>query len=88
MSRLKKFEHDPRIHNPVAIAAKDYEEDEIEAIISHTGDPRQKAGMDFLVRWLGYDESEDLWLPWSELRLNTVLHAYLRVNGMENIIPK
>jgi len=88
VSRLKKFEHDPIIHNPLAIAAKDYEEDEIESIISHTGDPRRKASMEFLVRWLGYDESEDLWLPWSELRLNTVLHAYLRANGMENIIPK
>ena len=44
--------------------------------------------MDFLVRWLGYDETEDLWLPWSALRNNTVLHQYLRDNNMEKLIPK
>ena len=88
ISRLKEFEYDPLHHDPLAIAAKDNEEDEIESIIRHTGDPRRKTSMDFLVRWKGYDESEDLWLPWSELRTNNALHTYLRQNGMEKLIPK
>ena len=88
ISRLKEFEYDPLHHDPLAIAAKDNEEDEVESIIRHTGDPKRKTSMDFLVRWKGYDESEDLWLPWSELRTNNALHTYLRQNGMEKLIPK
>ena len=76
VTRLKKFEHDPARHIPLEIAAKDYEEDEVEKIIRHTGDPKRKSSLDFLVRWLGYDESEDLWLPWSALRNNVALHTY------------
>ena len=68
ISRLKRFEYDPIHVDPMAIAAKDYEEDEVEAIIEHRGNPKCKSGMDFLVRWLGYDETEILWLPWSSLR--------------------
>ena len=66
---MKAFEHDPKRTDPLAIiAAKDYEEFEIESIISHSGNPKRKSDMEFQVRWLGYDESEDLWLPWSEVR--------------------
>ena len=88
ISRLKRFEYDPLHVDPLAIAAKDYEEDEVEAILEHRGNPKRKSDMDFLVRWLGFDETEDLWLPWSSLRNNTVLHQYLRDNNMEKLIPK
>jgi len=37
---------------------------------------------------LGYVASEDLWLPWSSLRTNTVLHQYLRDHNMAKLIPK
>ena len=88
VSRIKKFEHDPRFVDPLAIAAKDYEEDEVELILEHRGSPKRKSDMDFLVRWLGFDASEDLWLPWSSLRTNTVLHQYLRDHNMAKLIPK
>ena len=88
VKRLTKFHYDKDRTNPLAIAAKDSEEDEIEAIINHTGDPKRKTSMDFLVRWAGYDESEDLWLPWGEVQSTVQLHAYLRANGMTKLIPK
>ena len=88
VTRLKKFEHDPVRVDLQAVAAKDYGESEVESIIAHTGDPERKSTMDFLVRWAGYDESEDLWLPWSELRLVPALHEYLRANGMERLVLK
>jgi hypothetical protein len=88
VSRLKRFELDTSRHNPLAIASKDYEEEPVEAILAHTGNPKRKTSMDFLVRWLGYDESEDLWLPWSALLNNAVLHEYLKANNMEKLIPK
>jgi hypothetical protein len=88
VSRLKHFDYEPLIDNPTAIAAKDYEEDEVECILSHYGDPKRKSSMDFLVRWLGFDASQDLWLPWSALHNNVKLHQYLRDNGMAKLIPK
>ena len=88
VSRLKHFDFEPLIDNPTAIAAKDYEEDEVECILSHYGDPKRKTSMDFLVRWTGFDESQDLWLPWSALHSNVKLHQYLRDNGMVKLIPK
>ena len=88
VSRLKHFDYEPQIDDPTAIAAKDYEEDEVESILAHQGDPRRKSSLDFLVRWTGFDESEDLWLPWSALRDNVILHQYLRDNGMAKLIPK
>ena len=75
VSWLKHFDFEPLIDNPTAIAAKDYEEDEVECILSHHGDP----SMDFLVRWTGFDESQDLWLPWSALHNNVKLQLYLEI---------
>ena len=85
---MKVFEHDPKRTDPLAIAARDNEEFEIDFIVSHSGNPKRKSDMDFLVRWLGYDASEDLWLPWSQVRNVPALHTYLRENGMTKLIPK
>jgi len=88
VSRLKRFEHDAERVDPLQIAAKDNEEDEVDSILSHVRDPQRKSSMDFLVKWTGYDDSENLWLPWSELRLNPKLHTYLREQNLEKLIPK
>ena len=88
VSRLKRFEHDTLRVDPLHVAAKDNEEDEVDAVLAHSGDPKRKSTMDFLVRWTGYTDSENLWLPWAELRLNPKLHQYLRDNGMERLVPK
>ena len=87
-SRLKQFYYDDSHIDPLYVAAKDYEEDEVETIISHSGDPKRKASMDFLVCWKSYDESEDLWIPWHELMHNPKLHEYLIANKMKSLIPK
>jgi transposase InsO family protein len=87
ISRISPFYHDPIKDDPFAIAAKDLDEEQVEKIVDHT-DVAQKSKMDFLVRWAGYDESHDLWLPWSQLRDNVKLHKYLFDNGMEHWIPK
>ena len=57
VTRMKTFEHDPKRTDPLAIAARDNEEFEIDFIVSHSGNPKRKSDMDFLVRWIGYDES-------------------------------
>ena len=74
--------------DPLAIAARDNDELEVESIINHFGDPKRKSKMDFHVRWAGFDANDDLWLPWREVYNLPALHTYLRANNMENLIPK
>jgi hypothetical protein len=87
ISRLTPFYFDPIRDDPHEIARKDNDEEEVEKIVDHT-DVQQKSKMDFKVRWKGYNESHDLWLPWKQLRDNPKLHKYLFDNGMESWIPK
>jgi hypothetical protein len=63
---------------------------EIEAIIDHRGDARYRTQIEFLVRWKGYDASEELWLPYSELRDSDALHRYLLAQPtrlMQKLVP-
>ena len=85
---LKSYNYDPRMGNPQRIAAKDNEEDEIGSILNHAGNIKKLRTLDFLVHWKDQDDSEDLWLPWKELRLSPILHEYLKNHGMRKLIPK
>ena len=87
ISRIKPFYYDELKVDPFEVAAKDLDEETIETIVDHTTH-RLKSRMDFKVRWLGYDERHDLWLPWNKLRDNTMLHKYLFHNGMAKLIPR
>lgn len=87
ISRIKPFYYDELKVDPFEIAAKDLDEETVEKIVDHTTH-RLKSRMEFKVRWLGYDERHDLWLPWNQLRDNTLLHKYLFENGMKKLIPR
>jgi len=87
VKRLKAFDYDPEMDNPLKLAAADYDEFIIERVLEHTGDPKRKSSLDFLVKWLGYDDSHNLWIPWKEARLNAKVHEYLRNEGLERLIP-
>lgn len=52
----------------------------------HRGNRNDKTNMEFKVRWAGYDESEDSWEPWKELRNTIELHEYLRTHNMKSLI--
>ena len=88
VKRLQPFYYNSLVDNPQDIAAKDYQEFRVERVLKHSGDARRKSSMDFLVRWQGYDETEDLWLPWKELRDNIKLHDHLRSAGLQRLLPK
>ena len=49
---------------PAPVAIDDETEYIVNRIVRHQGRPRR---YQYLVRWAGYDESEDMWLPESEL---------------------
>ena len=46
------------------VAIDDKTEYVVDRIVRHRGRPRH---YQYLVRWAGYNESEDMWLPESEL---------------------
>jgi hypothetical protein len=68
---------------PVDVALKDNGEFRVESILRHNGDPKRKSELDFLVKWMGYDDTHNMWLPWSSLRNNPILH-----NGLQKLIPR
>jgi len=60
---------------------------DVMAILGHTGKPKKKTKMQFKVRWKGYDDSHDSWLPWKDLKNNWVLHQYLHIHNLGRLIP-
>jgi hypothetical protein len=89
--RLRPFRYDPTRVDPKEVAAADDSVFYVEAIRDHLpkGYKRPRKGdLKFLVKWFGYDETENTWEPWSELTRNTIVHAYCRANGMTGVVSK
>ena len=87
-SQIKPFRFDPAKRSPTDIARRDYMEFFIEKIISHRGDKKSPSTMQFLVKWLNYDDTHNTWEPWKSLRMTDQLHDYLRLQKMKSVIPK
>lgn len=85
ISRLVPYYKDG-IHSPEAIANKDKGFFEVEKVISHKGTTRND--LQFLVKWLGYDNSENSYVAFTELKNNALLHKYLLKKKMGRFIPK
>ena len=88
ITQLRPFNHDPERVNLQDVASRDKKEFIIDHIVSHIGDFKRKSTLQFLVKWLGYDESENTYEPWKQLRNTEQLHAYLIRSGLQNQIPK
>jgi hypothetical protein len=85
---IKPFHFDPLNTNPVDVARKDYLEFFIEAIFNHSGTKKSKEGhLKFYIKWLGYNDDQNTWEPYSNIRDMTVCHDYLISHGMSNHIP-
>jgi Chromo (CHRromatin Organisation MOdifier) domain len=68
-------------------ARRDYMEFFVETIIDHRGNIKRKTDLEFLVGWLGYDDRDNSWEPYSNLRDTGKLHDYLTQNNMRQLIP-
>ena len=88
VKRLRKFDYYAETTCPTSVALRDRQETVVGEILRHSGDPKRISTLDFLVRWQGFDDKENLWVPWKELRNNPILHQYLRDHGMKTKIPK
>jgi transposase InsO family protein len=88
LARLHPYHFDPHHLTPRDAAMRDVLTlFEVEAVLEHHGDRNVRSTLDFLVKFHGYDEEHNLWLPYHELRDNRHLHAYLIQNRMRSLIP-
>ena len=71
------------------VVAADRSEFLVDFVLDHLPKDRpsgHRRELRFKIRWVGYGLEHDSWEPWSELRANDRVHAYMRANGMGNII--
>ena len=87
VSDLKPFVYDPAVTTPLDVARRDYMEFFVETIIDHRGNVKRKTDLEFLVSWLGYDDRDNSWEPYSYLRDTGKLHDYLTQKNMRQLIP-
>ena len=42
--------------------------------------------LDFLVKWAGYDDIYNRWLPWEEVRNTKQLQKYLKEQNLKHLL--
>jgi hypothetical protein len=92
VTALKQCHFDATGWTPLNIAALDTGGGLIDKILRHEGEdirPEKKyqpskKDLRFEVKWIGCDDSENLWIPWKELLGTTALRAYLTSIGKES----
>ena len=89
VKRLRAFVFDKTRIDPATVVAADRSEFLVDYVLDHLpkeNPSRRRRELRFKIRWVGYGLLYDTWEPWSELRANDRVHAYMRANGMGNII--
>ena len=88
LARLHPYHVNPLHTSPRDAAMRDVLRlFEVESVLDHRGDGKLRSEMDFLVKFKGYAEEYNLWLPYCELRDNRHLHVYLIHKRMRSLIP-
>ena len=83
ISRLKLFQSGISVTEMKELAARDSDEFVVEFIVDHRNKGLGKkkflkSDLEFKVRWLGYDECDDSWIPYSEAKDLEALDLYLK----------
>ena len=48
----------------------------------------RSSDIEFLIKWRGFGNKWNTWEPYSNVRLNEVVHEYLRNNKLKRFIPR
>jgi len=89
---LQPFEYDPSFINPVEIARHANGEYVVDKILDIRGNRNKKnrflrTNLELLIRWSGYDESNDSWEPYSEIRKTNKFIEFCNQNNFKDLIP-
>ena len=76
--------------NLIDIASRDRNEFIVEKIIDIRGNSAENhlSKIELLVKWAGYEDSDNTWEPFTNLRNNEKLHEFLRNEKLIHLIPK
>jgi transposase InsO family protein len=90
ISCLKTFVYDPTNVNPYEIALQDSGDRLLQTVLNHRGHTRRVHTLEFLVRYYSDNPNNivEQWEPYHKIVNNVVLHQYLQLHGMKNLIPK
>jgi hypothetical protein len=88
VTRLLPFTYDPQRTDPFDVAAKEQREYLVAEILDHRGDLKRKSTLEFLVRFTGYDDTFNEWLPWANLYNVDALHDYLYSKHLYGLVPR
>ena len=92
-AHIHPFVVDTNQVNPTDVAKQASQEFVVDKILKINGHQNNqgrylKRGLECQVRWEGYNESEDSWEPYAQLRFNTQFIKYCNDNGLRYLIPK
>ena len=93
ITEIIPFRYNPNIVDPKTIALHAAQEFIVEDIISLEGTKNNKkrynrTNLRVKVRWQGYNESEDSWEPYTELKGNVKFLKYCQRHGLLYLIDK
>ena len=94
LKRLQPFYYDPNIVDPVEVAKCVNQEFVVEDIIQVKGNKDGRGlrylrtGLEFLIKWEGYDESQNSWEPYSEMKHTEIFKRYCITQNIQYLIPK
>jgi hypothetical protein len=91
-TRLRSYYHpaDPEQLTPFEVASRDKNEYVIDYISDHSGDLKRKKSIDFKVHWFGYDDDEDTWEPYMNVRDTIAFERYCSdpKNGLQKLLKE
>ena len=89
VKRLKEFITHEQHEDPRQVANRDKGFWDIKMIHSHMGTAKKRSDMKFKVEWVGWPDSKDFTFePLKNIRNTRPLHDYLRLNGLQSLIPQ
>ena len=89
VTQLKAFKYDQMDTDPVDIARAEQNEFLVENILEHRHDgSKRRTCYEFLVKWAGYDNSDNAWEPWEYVRDNKQLIKYLYTHNLRQFLTK
>ncbi len=89
VTQPKAFNYDEMDTDPVEIARAELNEFLVENILEHRHDgSKKRTNYEFLVKWAGYDHSDNTWEPLEFVRDNEKLIVYLYNSHLRQFLTK